>query len=306
MCGIGGVKLAESGLIGEQLVQMMTALRHRGTDSTGFALYGPWQADRLIVRLRVEGRERLPATLKQVEAALCETGGALVSPPTWDGAEQASDAFVRLEVIRTVDVERLTAAWIALGGIEVHSFGHSLEIIKDVGDAQTVAARHNLRSFVGTHGLGHCRLATESEVDVAHGHPFWARPFPDVAIVHNGQITNYFKSRRLLQQRGYQFSSENDSELISVFIADRMKQGQGFEEALRYSISALDGVFTYLLSTPEGIGMAKDRLAIKPMIAAQTKAVVVMATEEQAIRQVLREEIDTTSYGQGEVVIWAR
>lgn len=306
MCGIGGVKLGATGPIGEHLVQMMTALRHRGTDSTGFALYGPWQADRLIVRLRVERRERLESTLKEIERALNRAGGELIRPPTWDGAERATDAFVRLEVTPAVDVERATAAWIALGGIEVHSFGHSLEIIKDVGDAQTVAARHNLRGFVGTHGLGHCRLATESEVDVAHGHPFWARPFPDVAIVHNGQITNYYKSRRLLQQRGYQFSSENDSELISVLIADRMKQGQSFEEALRYSLTALDGVFTYLLSIPEGIGMAKDRLAIKPMIAARTDGMVVMATEEQAIRQVFREEVDTVSYGHGEVVIWTQ
>ena len=306
MCGIGGVKLAEPGPIGERLVQMMTALRHRGTDSTVFALYGPWQDYRLIARLRVAERDRLAGRLEDIEAALHRAGGKFISPPTCDRADRARDAFVRLEVSPDVEVERVTAAWIALGGVEVHSFGHSLEIIKDVGDAQAVAERHGIRAFQGTHGLGHCRLATESEVDVAHGHPFWARPFPDVSIVHNGQITNYYKSRRLLEQAGYAFSSDNDSELISVFIADRMKQGQSFEEALRYSISALDGVFTYLLSTPEGIGLAKDRLAIKPMISAQTDAVVVMATEEQAIRQVIREEINTQSYGQAEVVIWAR
>ncbi len=304
MCGIGGVKLTQPGPIGQELVQMMTALRHRGTDSTGFALYGPWRDDRLIARLRVEDREGLDSKLKEIEVALNKAGGKFVGLPSWDKAERAKDAFVRLEVSPDIDVERVTSAWIALGGIEVHSFGHSLEIVKDVGDAQTVAARHDIRDFQGTHGLGHCRLATETEVDVAHGHPFWARPFPDVSIVHNGQITNYYKSRRLLEQDGYQFSSDNDSELISVFIADQMKHGKSFEEALRYSIGALDGVFTYLLSIPEGIGLAKDRLAIKPMISAQTEAVVVMATEEQAIRQVLREEVSTKSYGQAEVVIW--
>ncbi|MBM4422289.1 MAG: glutamine amidotransferase [Chloroflexi bacterium] len=304
MCGIGGVKLTQPGPIGEELVQMMSALRHRGTDSTGFALYGPWRDDRLIARLRVDNRERLQSKLKEIEAELQNAGGAFVTPPTWDKADNAKDAFVRLEVAPTTDVERVTTAWIALGGVEAHSFGHSLEIVKDVGDAQTVAARHGIRSFTGTHGLGHCRLATETEVDVAHGHPFWARPFPDVSIVHNGQITNYYKSRRLLEQDGYQFSSDNDSELISVFIADQMKHGKSFEEALRYSIGALDGVFTYLLSIPAGIGLAKDRLAIKPMISAKNEQLVVMATEEQAIRQVLREEIATTSYGQSEVVIW--
>jgi methylamine---glutamate N-methyltransferase subunit A len=304
MCGIGGVKLAETGSIGRHLVAMMTALRHRGADSTGFALYGPYRAERLVARLRVEGRDRLEEKLAAVTAVLKQAGGDLYSQPTWDGDSTAGDAFVRLEVTPATNIEQATTGWIALGGIEVHSFGHSLEIIKDVGDAQTVARRHAIAEFQGTHGLGHCRLATESDVDVAHGHPFWARPFPDVSIVHNGQITNYYKSRRLLEQEGYLFSSENDSELISVFIADRMKSGQTFAEALRYSITALDGVFTYLISIPEGIGMAKDRLDIKPMILTKTDQLVAMATEEQSLRQVLPEEIETFSFGPAEVVIW--
>jgi methylamine---glutamate N-methyltransferase subunit A len=304
MCGIGGVKLAEPGCIGSHLVSMMTALRHRGADSTGFALYGPYLVERLVARLRIEGRDGLEAKLAAVAAVLKQAGGEFYNQPTWDRDETAADAFVRLEVTATTNIEQVTTGWIALGGIEVHSFGHSLEIIKDVGDAQTVGRRHNIGQFQGTHGLGHCRLATESDVDVAHGHPFWARPFPDVSIVHNGQITNYYKSRRLLEQEGYLFSSENDSELISVFIADRMKSGQTFAEALRYSITALDGVFTYLISIPEGIGLAKDRLDIKPMIVTQTAQLVAMATEEQSLRQVLPEEIETVSYGPAEVVIW--
>jgi methylamine---glutamate N-methyltransferase subunit A len=304
MCGIGGVKLAESGPVGGHLVSMMTALRHRGADSTGFALYGPYLQDRLIVRLRLERRDQVETKLKAVAAVLQQAGGDLCDQPAWDSDDTAADAFIRLEVSAAVNIQQATTGWIALGGLEVHSFGHSLEIIKDVGDAQTVARRHDISRFQGTHGLGHCRLATESGVDVAHGHPFWARPFPDVAIVHNGQITNYYKSRRLLEQEGYRFSSENDSELISVFIADRMKQGQTFAEALRYSITALDGVFTYLISIPEGIGLAKDRLDIKPMIVTQSARLVAMATEEQSLRQVLPEEIETVSYGPAEVMIW--
>ena len=34
-------------------------------------------------------------------------------------------------------------------------------------------------------------MATESDVDIANAHPYWAYPFPDVAVVHNGQLTNY-------------------------------------------------------------------------------------------------------------------
>lgn len=305
MCGIAGIRLSQEGPVGQYLVDMMTALRHRGTDSTGFGLYrAPTEGERLIARLRVAPREQLHDLLQQVVDVLRDAGGDLHADPTWDGADDALDAFLRLEVTPETDVERVTAGWLELGEIEVHSFGYRLEVIKDVGDAQTVAARHGINDFRGTHGLGHCRLATESEVDVAHGHPFWARPFPDIAIVHNGQITNYYRYRRLLEQDGYQFCSQNDSELIAVYIADRMKHGETFKEALRHSVSSLDGVFTYLISTADSIGMAKDRLAIKPMIAVEGPDIVTMATEEQALRQVLREEVDSISYGPREVLVW--
>jgi asparagine synthetase B (glutamine-hydrolysing) len=61
MCGIAGILLSGPGPIGESLVQMCAAMRHRGIDSTGFALYGEPDPDRLIVRLRfpdARGRRR--------------------------------------------------------------------------------------------------------------------------------------------------------------------------------------------------------------------------------------------------------
>ena len=69
-------------------------------------------------------------------------------------------------------------------------------------------------------------MATESRVDIAHSHPFWARPFPDISVVHNGQITNYHRLRRMLEQKGHRFATENDSEVIAVYIADRLEAGE--------------------------------------------------------------------------------
>ena len=86
-------------------------------------------------------------------------------------------------------------------GAKVISIGTSLEIVKDVGSAHEVDDRYAVHSYRGTHGLGHVRLATESDVKPEASHPFWATGFADVAIVHNGQITNYWKMRRRLEQR---------------------------------------------------------------------------------------------------------
>ena len=162
-----------------------------------------------------------------------------------------------------------------------------------------------MRDFIGTHGLGHARLATESSVSPTASHPFWARPFPDVAIVHNGQITNYFTWRERLERDGYRFMTENDSELIAVWISDRMSRGMSQVQALRQSIDEIDGVFTYLISDRESMGFAKDRWAIKPLVAVERDGELAAATEEQAVRAIYKDEVDVINYdGPGVTNTW--
>ena len=119
---------------------------------------------------------------------------------------------------------------------EVLSLGRSLEIVKDLGDAETVSAQYGLGDYAGTHAIGHARMATESDVDIANAHPYWAYPFPDVAVVHNGQLTNFHDWRRRLQRSGHRFQSECDSEIIAVYLAERMSEGLSLEQAMRQSL----------------------------------------------------------------------
>ena len=72
--------------------------------------------------------------------------------------------------------------------------------------------------------------------------------------------------RRRLERRDFEFATDNDSELIAVYLADKLSQGVALIEALRTSIDDLDGTFSFLVSTRDEIGYAKDRLAAKPMI----------------------------------------
>ena len=141
-----------------------------------------------------------------------------------------------------------------------------------------------MSAFQGSHGIGHTRMATESRVDIAHSHPFWARPFPDISVVHNGQITNYHKLRRSWEQKGQRFATENDSEVIAIYIADKLEAGETLDTALRASIDDLDGTFAYLISTVNGIGLARDQFATKPLLYAENDEMVVLASEEISIR----------------------
>ena len=64
MCGIAGRILPRPGKVGEDLVKLMHAQRHRGADSTGFALYGEPLDTGYIVRAMVAGRHELSQVLE--------------------------------------------------------------------------------------------------------------------------------------------------------------------------------------------------------------------------------------------------
>jgi hypothetical protein len=283
---------------------MMAAQRHRGSDSTGFALYREPLENAYVVRALLADRAHLEKDLEALRAVTREHGGDFVEDPTWDDSGQRH-VLARFLVSDPEPFSDWVDACDGLERVELQSAGRALEIVKDLGDAHEVAAKHGVQEFVGTHGLGHVRLATESNVSPVAGHPFWARPFADVAIVHNGQLTNYYTWRRRLQRQGYRFTTENDSELIAVWNSDRMAAGDSLQQSLELSLRELDGVFTYLLATADGIALAKDRWAIKPVVAVVAPDGVAVATEEQSLRTLYQEEIDVeVNDGPSIVRIW--
>ena len=178
--------------------------------------------------------------------------------------------------------------------MEIFSAGYSLEIVKDEGTAGDIDARFKCGSFQGGHGIGHVRLATESDVNPPTAHPFWAYGFADIAIVHNGQITNYFKLRRRLAQRGYRFRTDNDSELIAVYLADKLRQGRSLDEILAECVDELDGTFSFLVTTDEALGFAKDTLAAKPMVVLEREDIVAVASEEVSLNRLFPGEALST------------
>lgn len=296
MCGIAGRILTASGQVGADLVELMDAQEHRGADSTGFAVYGPPRETGYVLRGMGFDKSRQDDDLDEFETVLKAHGSGLLADPKIIADEDRHYCF-RMEISDPADLQ----AWVRdadelTDRMEVQSCGRSLEIIKDVGGAESVAAKHGVRELIGTHGLGHARLATESSVLPNASHPFWARPFPDVAIVHNGQITDYYTWRDRLRRIGYRFLTENDSELIAVWVSDQMKAGLTMEQALKKSIPSIDGVFTYMIATQDGIGFAKDRFAMKPLVAVNRSGDLAAATEEQAVRRVMTEECDVINY----------
>jgi glutamate synthase domain-containing protein 1 len=310
MCGIAGIIYRDgTHEIGRDMTRMLQSMKHRGPDSTGYALYGPHQHHQIVMRYTLadsntprdfEFDERLERHQGRVLQRLKAAGAKILEH------EQETEYAHRINLAYSGDLKDLTDRIEDIPDAEVLSIGHSLEIVKDLGDAETVAEQYDLTGFNGTHAIGHVRMATESDVDISGAHPYWAYPFHDVAVVHNGQLTNYFQWKRRLERLGHRFQSECDSEIIAVYLAEKMAEGADLESAMRDSLEELDGVFTYIAVTDDALGVAKDEMAAKPLVLYESDQVVALASEEIAIRAVLDREIDTYDPYEGEVMVWQR
>ncbi|WP_424945707.1 glutamine amidotransferase [Candidatus Spongiihabitans sp.] len=309
MCGIAGlIHRGKSSDIGTEMTAMLQSLKHRGPDSTGFALYGKPTKNQYVMRFKVAEQEdmnkgfdihrQIAERLKEVDHRL-ESLGVNVKR-----RNQATEYSHRYTFSFAGDMRQLAAYVEDIDGVEILSIGACLELIKDLGDAAVVSEQYGLAGFEGTHGIGHTRMATESDVDIRSAHPYWAYPFNDVSVVHNGQLTNYWSFRRQMERRGHRFVSDCDSELIAVYIADRIGRGDDLEQAMTRSVDQLDGVFTYLVATSNQLGMAKDVMAAKPMVLYESDEFVGLASEEVAIRSIFPDEIETWDPYHGEVKVW--
>ena len=309
MCGIAGlIHRGKSADIGSQMTSMLQALKHRGPDSTGYALYGDNPTSDHVMRFKVAEQEDLASGF-DIHQAIEERKNTVDERLKEMGAkvskeEQVTEYAHRYTFGFSGDLKRVIDFIEDIEGVEILSIGHALELIKDLGDANVVSDQYKLNGFSGTHAIGHTRMATESDVDIRSAHPYWAYPFNDVSVVHNGQLTNYWTNRRDLERRGHRFMSDCDSELIAVYIAHRIDEGDDLETAMKRSVDELDGVFTYLVATADSLGMAKDVMAAKPMVLYESDDLIALASEEVAIRSIFPNEIDTFDPYEGEVRVW--
>src|SRR5205085_10238483 len=321
MCGVAGFLYKDperTGPIGQTVLRMLDVLGSRGGDGTGVALYG--------VGVGGSSREKDTASLPTPDPPLptpfvvrVVLGG---HGPAHAQAARITDRVERIATVQEAEVQhdylRLVvgdgddvstladAVEHGDSGVEVFSIGSAMEVVKQVGPARVLREKYCLSTFQGTPGIGHTRLATESRVDISHCHPFWARPHADVAVVHNGQITNYRKLRRRMEMRGVHFCTDNDSEIIALYIAEQLASGATLEQALERSVDDLDGTFTYLISTAQGIGMARDFFATKPLVVAETDEWVAIASEEVALCEAFGGALRTYQPPEREVRVWLR
>ncbi len=290
--------MSEHGPVGGVLVEMLKALQHRGRDSTGVAVYDSPLTG--VVRINLVVKDVVGA-LSRVSAAIASCGGDIRSINLLSVKGFGYDEYiVRIPVNRVLEmVRRVNDTGLA----KVVSVGRCLRITKSTDDVENFNEFFSVSEWMGTHGIGHVRYSTESVVDLFHAHPFQSFNYLDTAVVHNGQITNYPKMREFLERKGFVFTTSNDSELIVHYIVYLLEKGLSLEDALKCSVRELDGPFAYIIAMRDAVGLARDRLGLRPLVVGVGEKFLLAASEEAAVRTV-GADAEVRYLKPGEVLVW--
>jgi amidophosphoribosyltransferase len=274
MCGIVGLFLKDKKLepkLGMMLSEMLVTMTDRGPDSAGIAIYGNDENNTGKITVQSDTPSE---DFKGLEKEINTLTGIKVLIRT-----KSTHAVLEME---TASISAVRKALNQIRpSLRIMSAGDTIEIYKEVGLPKDVAARFDVSSMSGTHGIGHTRMATESAVTTMGAHPFSTGN--DQCLVHNGSLSNHNSLRRKLRREGVHIETENDTEVGAAYLTYKMQQGSSLGEALESSLEDLDGFFTFLVGTKDGFGVVRDPIACKPAVMAETDQYVAFGSEYRAL-----------------------
>ena len=180
---------------------------------------------------------------------------------------------------------------------------HNLQVFKShgkVADLESLIQGQNLK---GTIGIAHTRWATHGEPNQINAHPHHSQS-KNLAIIHNGIIENYSSLKEELINRGHQFESETDTEVLIHLIEDiQLNEEVDLLEAVRISLNYVVGAYALVIidktqpdsliaakkGSPLVIGIGENEFFIASdatPIVEYTKKVVYLDDEEVAFLQI--------------------
>ena len=271
MCGIVGIYFKKKKLhnkLGKYLSGMLDNMSSRGPDSAGFAIYNS-------------------DTKKLYKYSLCINDKSIINEFEVDIKNKFKDLTIKSVsdhlVIQTSSNPKFFIPYVKNNypNILIVGYGRRIEIFKQVGNPKEIVKKFNLKSFSGSHGIGHTRMATESAITIDGSHPYSTGE--DECLVHNGSLSNHNNLRRNLIKQGKTFGSKNDTEVAAGYISNNLKKNKNLEKTLKNCLVDLDGFYTFIAGTNNGFAVLRDEIACKPAVIAENNDYVAVASEFQAM-----------------------
>jgi glutamate synthase domain-containing protein 1 len=200
----------------------------------------------------------------------------------------------------------------AVEGAFVASSGKNMGAFKAVGFPEDVGEFYRLDEYKGYLWTAHGRFPTNTPGWWGGAHPF---TLVDWSVVHNGEISSYDANRRYLEMYGYRCPLQTDTEVIT-YLFDLLirRHGLSLEDAVSvvaapfwemieqedpekrlrlqtlrtvYASALLNGPFSIILASSNGMMALNDRIKLRSMVAAEKGDYLYVASEEAAIRAVV-------------------
>lgn len=174
--------------------------------------------------------------------------------------------------------------------------GQNLKVYKKKGKVASLEEELIGKSLDGHVGIGHTRWATHGEPSDRNAHPHVSAS-GQLAMIHNGIIENYGSIKAELVQKGYQFKSDTDTEVLLNFIEEiRINNECPLEEALRIALKRIVGAYCILLidqNDPETILAARKG---SPLVIGIGKGEHFLASDATPIIEYTKEVVYVNDY----------
>ena len=135
--------------------------------------------------------------------------------------------------------------------------------LREQGLVSQVFDESKLRALPGGHAIGHVRYSTTGSSAWANAQPIHRSDHHNVALAHNGNLINAVELHAELRERGVRFSSTSDSEIIAALISTH--PADSVAEAIEDILPRLEGAFSTVVMTTEGVYAFRDGAGLRPM-----------------------------------------
>lgn len=194
------------------------------------------------------------------------------------GVSQRNVIKILVEGLRRLEYRGYDSAGVAIIDAE-----QKLLVAKAVGKVQELDNLIGDSPMLGKTGIAHTRWATHGEPNQNNAHPHCSGP---IAVVHNGIIENYKALKFELQQQGYKFLSETDSEVIAHLFHSIQRETKDLLESLKLTIAKLTGAYGLCVMSSEEPGVILGARSGSPLVVGLGIEENFLASDQLALRKV--------------------
>ena len=128
---------------------------------------------------------------------------------------------------------------------------NKIVVKKGVGRVVEVSNAIQLDKLPGNIGIGHTRWATHGKVTEKNAHPHSSNS-GKIAIVHNGIVENFEELKSDLQNKGYEFQSETDTEVIANLIQLNLDETSDVKQSIIKTVNQIKGHYSFVVIFDDG------------------------------------------------------